>query len=346
MRGLKHKSIRKLLALGLCLCVCLGLCPAALAVDLTRTCKIGVSPGTEDPAVLADMQAAGVVVDLYRVGGLKANEGYDGYTIAAEGDYSALKVDKAKNADDWKALSQEAAYIAREKGGPVNHEPIELKSEVYLEPGLYLVVAYGKDVGEPWVETEVVSTERTETTASVPGEVLRIELNTIAQSQHYLYTFMPQLVAVPSKPENDEGVINTANPGDWIYELGVTLKYFRSRMPASFEIVKSLSGLSGSDPAIFVFHWYAYDLDGTPLRDDVVTLSFTGAGEKRVTIENIPDGAHVVVHEEDNRTYTLTGENNAGDQTTGPTTSAVRSSSRRRTAPAFSIATRSSTATI
>lgn len=73
--------------------------------------------------------------------------------------------------------------------------------------------------------------------------------------------------------------------------------------------MKSLSGLSGSDPALFVFHWYAYDFDNTLLRDDVVTLSFTGAGEKRVTIENIPDGAHVVVHEEDNRTYTLTGEN-------------------------------------
>ncbi len=44
------------------------------------------------------------------------------------------------------------------------------------------------------------------------------ELVTIARSGEYTYTFAPSLVSLPSK-EAVDGEINTANPGDWLYDV-------------------------------------------------------------------------------------------------------------------------------
>lgn len=284
MRIIQRRRIRRALALLLALAVCAALLPVlALAVDLTQPCSIRVSPGIEDEAVLADLQQAHVVADLYRVADAVSETEDSNISFHFTGDYAALELQEGMDADAWQALAQQAARIAREKGEPVLRG-VELGTETELQPGLYLLIARGAELADYWSESA--------------DDGL---LSTLARSATYEYAFLPQFAVVPSR--------DTEGSGDWEYQIDIALKASYDRRPGSFEIVKSVSGLTGPDPALFVFHWYAYDENGVLLCDDVATIVFTSAGESRLRIDGIPAGARVVVHEEQNRLYDLISQN-------------------------------------
>ena len=42
---------------------------------------------------------------------------------------------------------------------------------------------------------------------------------TIAQSHAYTYTFTPALISLPGKEADENGSINTAGDGEWLYDL-------------------------------------------------------------------------------------------------------------------------------
>ena len=121
------------------------------------------------------------------------------------------------------------------------------------------------------------------------------ELVTIARSGEYTYTFAPSLVSLPSK-EAVDGEINTANPGDWLYDVSVTLKPERDVRYGDLEIVKTLQSYETDNPAKFVFQVEAV-LNGQNVYSNVETISFTEAGQKSVVIEDLPVGAEVTVKE-------------------------------------------------
>lgn len=100
---------------------------------------------------------------------------------------------------------------------------------------------------------------------------------------------------MPSK-EAVDGEINTANPGDWLYDVSVTLKPERDVRYGDLEIVKTLQSYETDDPATFVFQVEAV-LNGQNVYSNVVTISFTEAGQKSVVIEDLPVGAEVTVKE-------------------------------------------------
>ncbi len=151
-----------------------------------------------------------------------------------------------------------------------------------LGSGLYLLIARGSDV-EDYVRM-------------VADDAGNETVVTVAQSERHVYTFAPELVALPGKAADDSGAVNTANPGEWLYDLTVQMKPEQSLRMGQLEIVKTLLSYETSAPATFVFHVEAV-LDGEKVYDQVVSATFTAAGEERILIDDIPVGAEVTVTE-------------------------------------------------
>lgn len=250
----------------------------AQAVDIGKACTLTVAPGGADFS--EDLAKAHVVVDLYKVADAIPDSDGDTYSYGFAAGYTELKVsDKPDNAQ-WQRLAQQAARIALNGGTPdVSGDAGSALSIPGC--GLYLVVARGADI--------------TDYIKEVTGADGEKELVTIARSGEYTYTFAPSLVSLPSK-EAVDGEINTANPGDWLYDVSVTLKPERDVRYGDLEIVKTLQSYETDDPAKFVFQVEAV-LNGQNVYSNVVTISFTEAGQKSVVIEDLPVGAEVTVKE-------------------------------------------------
>ena len=292
----------------------------AWAIDLTQANSLTVAPGPSEWA--EDLAKANVVVDLYLVAGARAVDGYDTYSYTflapytealGEGDAVSLDYDANLDAAGWRELAEQVAELALEKGSPivtgasVNDKITSSDSGDALGAGLYLLIARGK-------ELEEYSKNAKSQSADADSDSEETTLVTLAYSPEYEYSFLPELISLPSKEavtdeESGVTIINTANPGEWIYDLSVVLKPERDLRFGSLEIVKTLSDRIGPDPAMFVFHWYAYDAEDNLLKDDVVTLSFVAGGEKSTIVDRIPVGARVVVHEEERGNYVLVSAN-------------------------------------
>lgn len=269
-----------------------GMDGAARAVDFDRACTLEVAPGNGE--VLEDLSQAQVVVDLYKVADAEEVPGQDTYSYKALPPYEALDLADITDNARWKELSQEAAAVAL-SGQTPTAEGLGTDGEKSgsLEAGLYLVVARGAD--EPDYIAEI-TTEEAEGEGQGEGETL---IATIAHSDNYVYTFLPELVSLPGKPpvEGEDGpVYGTANPGAWIYDMEVVLKPSQSVRYGSLEIEKVLRTYETSGPATFVFSVEAV-LRGRTVYSDVVSLSFTEPGRRSVVLDRIPVGAQVTVEE-------------------------------------------------
>ena len=266
---------------------------AAGMIDLDKKCSVTVEPmdAAGDSDFLEDFAKAGVVVDLYQVASAKEVPGYDTYTYDFPEAYKSLAdlvLKENVTNDDWKAAAQEAAKLALDSGEAPKPTLADqdLNTPITgLDSGLYLVIARGKDLTEVSKYIKYTETE--------DGKQV---LDTIAMSGQYIYMFAPILISLPTK-ESVDGSINTANPGDWIYDPTISLKWEADRRFGPLEIVKSLQALEMSEPATFVFSVEAV-LDGENVYSDVVTITFTEPGEQAVLIEDkIPVGAEVTVTE-------------------------------------------------
>lgn len=256
-----------------------GISGAAQAVDVNRSCTLTVRPGSEDWA--ADLAEAHVVVDLYKIADAVADSTYDTYDYHLTEGYGGLTLPKDPDNAAWEALAQSAAQTALTNGTPVANTAAN--TAVSLPGcGLYLVVARGEGITDYWKTTEGANGAQ--------------EIVTIAHSGKFTYTFTPSLISLPSKEALADGSINTAGDGDWQYDMTVTLKPERAVRFGSLEINKILQSYETSGPASFVFDVEA-ELDGQNVYSNVASMTFTGAGQQSVLVEEIPVGANVTVTE-------------------------------------------------
>nr|WP_296456116.1 DUF5979 domain-containing protein [uncultured Acetatifactor sp.] len=299
------------LAVGMCIAEPMAGIAAPLEADdegfVAGSCSLTVYP--EDPhkegadSFGEDLAGADVVVDLYQVARAVKTSGHDTYHYELTGEYASLNLpdspeEGAQPAASWEETAQQAAAIALDAASPCT--PVSGSGESAgtkvgnLAPGLYLLVARGRNLTE--LADYKIEIEQTDSLTQEESK----RIATIANSQQYTYAFLPQLVSLPTKEADANGVINTANPGDWIFEASVNLKPERLDRYGSLEIVKTLleyETMGGvQESATFVFEVTGM-LDDQVVYSNVESITFTAAGQERVVLDRIPAMAQVTVRE-------------------------------------------------
>lgn len=271
-----------------------------------------------------------IVLDIYRVGGILTDEatGARRYELVTGGAVTA-DLDTA----GWEKLAQGVAryVLGQDTQGSLELKPIvegaalgSLKDggdsaaliskwEDFLpaeeKDGIYLLIARGADL-----------TNVSDYTLLVEREADESILVTIAKSAQYTYEFKPLLVfssetgETPGEGDSGTEPGNSGSSGTAGSGTGsgsqVVLKPGRVERDGSLEIVKTLLTYQASSPATFVFSVEATQADGTVVYSDVISMTFTEAGEKSVRIDKIPVGAKVVVREVySGSSYTLVSDN-------------------------------------
>lgn len=272
---------------------------AAEKFDPEEPCSLTVTVNNTNMGEdYSDLAKANLVIDLYKVADVVPYERSDGYTFKLlelyEGseESEGLQIDKEMNAEKWRELSQEAARIVLDESTgtakinpditTVTTDPPAATIEIdELKAGLYLLVVRNDDANigdDGYVDT------------TKDGTIV-----TRAFSDTNSYIFLPELVSLPTK-EPEDGVVNTANTGEWQYDVNVFLK--PERESASLRIVKAIDRFFVNGGSVtFVFEIEA-ELNGRSVYDNVVSIVFDGSSmEEELLIENIPVGATVTVTE-------------------------------------------------
>ena len=268
---------------------------SAESLDLERKVTLTVNPGPSSEE-MKDLSNADVQVDLYKIADAEADFEHgstytfsvlEGVTLSKNiGTYEDLL---ALTNEDWQTLSQDAAKSVLLDGSAVRETPAltaaaSLKGEgmtADLESGLYLVIARDATL----TTKQYVLTE--------DGKV-----TTIANSNEYVYTWAPELIALPTTvkemgTDGERGDVSTAG-GDWKYDVKATLKPTQDVRFGDLDIVKNLVNYDNATPATFVFSVVA-TLRGEKVYDDVVSLTFTSAGsETYELIEKLPVGEYTL----------------------------------------------------
>ncbi len=307
---MKKKLIYLIAAVTLAAAVC-GVKPTrsgAAPFDQSKTGSLTIHPmEVTDEAMAQDVLSAKAKVDIFQVAKAVKTPGYDTYhyEFIAPFDRAEMKDRTPEKAEDWDTMAQEAARVIFDgdtKVNPVKQGTLDKTSSVSdLEPGLYLLMARGGK------GTDSVADFRKDVT----DDEGKTTIVTYANSNQYEYTFKPQLVSLPMRdsdvpvnPTDDPP--NTADQGDWSYDLNVYLKFERSVRFGSLKIRKVLSSYESeipNDPVTFVFQ-----VDGeTPGAEGaggelssyhgVDSLTFTAAGEEEIIFERIPVTAVLTVSE-------------------------------------------------
>lgn len=295
--GIKKRLICPLLAFSLVLglvAVMPGLNGKAEAVDFDKKCSVTVAPvDPKNTELASDIANADVVVDLYKVADAVPVEGYDTYTYQFLDGYEKLGDIYKENADnaDWRQMAQSAAGYALDNGKAVKSEMPVGSAIDNLDCGLYLLIARGRGIAD----------YRT----TVKQEDGKENIATVAHSERFVYTYLPELISLPGRQaQNADGSVTntTAGNGEWQYAMSVNLKPEQDPRYGAIEIVKTLQSYNynanaeNMNPAEFVFQIEA-ELNGEKVRSTTVSLSFTEAGQKSAIVDQIPIGAVVTVTE-------------------------------------------------
>lgn len=256
-----------------------------------RKCSLTVKAIEEYQEDLTDSD---LVIDLYKIADASPYAGSDGYSFSLKPAYENLVIGRDMSGEDWGNIAQEAAMIAlgENDGGSVQtpeklldfNEP----GSADLDAGLYLLIARNKDSKtEDYVDYIIPEDGQVENEKKIV---------TKAFTDEYVYTFLPELVSLPGKPE-ENGVVNTANSGDWIFDAEAFLKPEQGSRYGLLKIVKTLEKYNVSNgPATFVFDVEAV-LKGEKVYSDVVSIVFKDPGVEEILVEKIPVGAEVTVTE-------------------------------------------------
>ncbi len=310
-------SLPAVLALAAAMCISEPLAGNAASLEAdgngfaAGSCSLNIyseDPDKGENKFGEDLESSGVVVDLYLIARAVKTPGYDAYHYETmpgyDLDISGLTAGNdgenqtALSAGRWEELAQQAAEAALNETAPCIPAEGSGKPAGSLIPdldaGLYLIIARGGDLSEiadykmEMNPEEPVSREGT------------VRIATIANSTQYTYAFLPQLVSLPTKQADTDGVVSTANPGDWIFDMAVNLKPERLSRYGSLEIVKTLSEyetMGGiQESATFVFE-VTGRLNDEVVYSNVESITFTAAGQESVVLNRIPAGAEVTVTE-------------------------------------------------
>ena len=261
------------------------------SIDLNRNCSMTISAAAANSEYAEDLEAANVVLDVYKVASAVAVEGVDTYAYQVEGAYEkyaqTLEDTTDITNDEWKQLANDIAKDTLMGGSTIAKtvEGAAAGTQIgELKAGLYLVVARSEGL-----DNYVTTVEDEEGNESVV---------TLAQSKAYEYTYLPELVSLPTKEPDEDGERRTDTPGDWIYDLtGAYMKPEREDLYGNLIIEKTLDEWESSSPVTFVFKITAAKR-GETVYSDVAGITFSGPGTQSITIEEkIPAGSEVTVEE-------------------------------------------------
>ena len=278
----------KAFALLVCALLLLPLVPAyadgePVYVDLTAPCTVTLAPsGSDDAAFAADAAMAGVKVDLYLVAKAAEVPGYDTYTFDLQEPFQSLSIPEHATSAEWRDLANQAGDIIFDRLDTLTPAISGNAGEKLTLPeaGLYAVIAHG-DL-DPYVKTV--------------GEGENARRMSFAHTTLYDYLYQPELIALPTKAPDANGIISTSNVGEWEYNLAACLKPERERRLGAIEVTKTLLTYNQGNEGAFVFE-VTVELDGATLSRKAYSLSFTDAGRKSFRIEDLPAGAVVTVTE-------------------------------------------------
>lgn len=293
------------LVTGMCFAEPLAGIAATLAADeegfVAGSCSLTVYPEdpnkNEEDGFGEDLKSADIVVDLYQIARAVKVSGQDTYQYKLVPGYD-LRIPSNPESADWESLAQQAAGIALSEGAsvrPVEGSGASAGTKVSgLDAGLYLLVARSRDLTK-LSDYTMVLTQKDSITQEETATIA-----TIACSREHTYAFLPQLVSLPSKPADADGVVSTSNPGDWIFDMAVNLKPEMLSRYGKLEIVKTLAEyetMGGvQESATFVFE-VTGTLNGEVVYSNVESIHFSAAGRDSVILDRIPAGAEVTVKE-------------------------------------------------
>lgn len=265
-------------------------------LDTGKECSLTVKPCDDTAAnkdMAEDLATVDIVLDLYKVADWKVEQ--TKYSFVAIEPFK-LDITREMTGGGWTETAQAATGTAMSADVKPYMAEVKAGDKVKLPSGLYLLIAHVRG------DTDYMKT--------VTDKDGNSSIVTRVKTEKHTYTFMPELVSLPSKaPEDSE--INTANPGNWIYDLTVSMKPQRDGLKGQLEIVKTLLAYETSAPATFVFR-IDWEEDGKP-RSDVRTLTFTAPGVRSLLVDDLPVGATVTVTEVySGAVYTIVG---SGEQT-------------------------------
>lgn len=281
---------------------------------------------------------ADIVVDLYKVANAEDLPGYDAYTLALNAPYDtpelAASLEAAKEQENgasvsdggnalYRTMAQDVAKIAlaveekeetKEDGTKVTVKgPAQEPSRTAtmnsgentlkipgIDPGMYLVVAHGSGMNVAQYTTQV-------------GEGTDKQLATMAYSDEYVYTYLPELIALPSRGSAPAGSFNTAdNDLEWSSDVTATLKSEQASRLTSLQIGKTFTVsedavIAGGDGCVFQIE---ATLNDEIVYSNVAAIPYEGRATGSVTLSKvIPVGAEVTVTEVySGAAFTVSGE--------------------------------------
>nr|WP_300837074.1 hypothetical protein [uncultured Acetatifactor sp.] len=283
---------------------------AARVLDPDRKCLLTIEVGE-------GFQAA-ASFDLYKVAGLEATQGHDGYRYVPSQDSlpgadgviaranDLLLLEGGATAENTMELASDTARLIL--GETAAQGFVETKDVPFaegqardvtftdLDTGLYLVIARGSGLAAPAEYlSETIKTDD-------PEHPDRSYVATMAYSDTEVYTFQAMLVTLPGLTPNTDAATMGENPWTypWVYNVNVILqdKYEKTDRYASLEIVKNLTDFKEGAAVTFLFSVEAVR-DGASVYSNIIPVSFDAAGQGSALIEKIPAGADVVVTEVD-----------------------------------------------
>lgn len=276
---------------------------------------------------------ADIVVDLYKVADAEDLLGYDAYTLALNAPYNtselAASLEAAQEQENgasvsdggnalYRTMAQDVAKIAlaieeKEETKVTVKGPAQEPSKTAtmnsgentltiqgIDPGMYLVVAHGSGMNAAQYTTQV-------------GEGADKQLATMAYSDEYVYTYLPELIALPSRGSAPIGSFNTAdNDVEWSSDVTATLKSEQASRLASLQIGKTFmvsedAVIAGGDGCVFQIE---ATLNDEIVYSNVVAIPYEGRATGSVTLSKVvPVGAEVTVTEVySGAAFTVSGE--------------------------------------
>ena len=276
-----------LLAMGLVAAVAFPMSARAESFDEKEKCDITINLPKED---VVEGDKLDLVIDVYKVASAEPVKGYDTFALEATKDFASLQKDlddlvdpKGKVTED--EFAQSAIKLVQKNKIAVTTSGELGKKIEGLASGLYLVLAHGKGLADPF-------------------DTVQDTVVTVADSTKYKYSFKPLLVTLPTKDGalKKNGVLDadktvlTSDDGDWVYSFTAELKPSMEPNRTYFTITKDLDSYELRQTTVFVFKVNYRETDGTTV-SIVKQMVFSSAGIQTLRFDNIPVGTDVIVTE-------------------------------------------------
>jgi len=264
-----------------------------------KDCSITVNyVQASNPADLADMKAAGIILDIYKVADAQQIAGYEAYTFnqtdslfkdVVEGINEKGKEefpDDANLIEIWEPYAQDAAAVVKNNSLTPVKSGASMETQIGdLETGLYLIIAHDGDDAE--LEAKDAYFKVNEETN---------KLVSIAYSPAYEYQFSPLLVAIPMRETDSGYTFNTGVPGEWTYDYEITIKSSRYDRFLDLIITKVLQDY-GYETVTCTFK-ITGTIDGKTVYTNSVGINVDAANKPvSKTVHRVPASATITVTE-------------------------------------------------